>query len=99
MIDGGPSVLYETTALLPAKAAIDDLVQESTERDFVADAFAHWKFIGYVEAVIPLFEKTGIADNLDEGCIALTSPKYIAGFIGVLGKLRLWGREPNVEMS
>ena len=62
MIDGGPSVLYDAVALLPAEAAMDDLVQESTARDFVADAFAHCKFIGYVEAAMPLFEKAGIAD-------------------------------------
>jgi hypothetical protein len=47
MIDGGPSVLYDAIALLPAEAAMDDLVRESTARDFVADAFAHCKFIGY----------------------------------------------------
>ena len=99
MIDGGPSVLYDAVALLPAKAAMDDLVQESTARDFVADAFAHCKFIGYVEAVMPLFEKAGIADSLDEGCIALKSSKDVAGFVATLGKLRLWDREPNVKMK
>jgi catalase len=98
MIGGGPSVLYDAIALLPAKAAMGDLIQESTARDFVADAFAHCKFIGYVEAVTPLFEKAGIAaDDLDEGCILLTSQKDIAGFIGALGKLRLWSREPNIK--
>ena len=98
MIDGGPSVLYDAVALLPAKAAIDDLVQESTARDFVADAFAHCKFIGHVEAVMPLFEKAGIADSLDEGVIALKSSKDVAGFVKTLGKLRLWSREPGVKM-
>jgi catalase len=98
MIDGGPSVLYDAVALLPAKAAMDDLVQKSTVRDFVADAFSHCKFIGYVPATTPLFEKAGIADSLDEGCIPLASAKDVAGFIGTLGKLRLWGREPTVKM-
>jgi catalase len=98
MIDGGPSVLYDAVALLPGEAAIDDLVQESTARDFVADAFAHCKFIGYVDVVKPLLTKAGIADNLDEGCIALASAKDAASFIDVLGKLRVWGREPGVKM-
>lgn len=98
MIDGGPSVLYDAVALLPAEAAIDDLVRESTARDFVADAFAHCKFIGYVDAALPLLEKAGIAGSLDEGCIALATPKNIAGFVGALSKLRLWDREPNVKM-
>src|ERR1700730_11006026 len=99
MIDGGPSVLYDAIALLPAEAAMDDLVRESTARDFVADAFAHCKFIGYVAAVMPLFEKAGISDSLDEGCIALKSSKDVAGFIATLGKLRLWSREPQVKMK
>jgi catalase len=98
MIDGGPSVLYDAIALLPAAAAMDGLVQESTARDFVADAFAHCKFIGYVDAVTPLFEKAGIAENLDEGCVPLKSAKDIAGFVDTLGKLRLWGRESTVKL-
>ena len=100
MIDGGPSVLYDAVALLPAEAAMDGLLQESTARDFVADAFAHCKFIGYVEAVTPLFEKAGISDeDMDEGFIPLGSSKDVAGFIGTLGKLRVWAREPSVKMK
>jgi catalase len=100
MIDGGPSVLYDGIALLPAEVAIDDLVQESTARDFVADAFAHCKFIGYGEAAGPLFAKAGIAEgDYDEGVIQLTSSRDVARFIGELGKLRVWGREPNVKMK
>jgi len=100
MIDGVPSVLYDAVALLPGEAAMVDLVQESTARDFVADAFAHCKFIGYVEAVVPLFEKAGIAaEDMDEGFVSLGSAKDVRGFVGSLGKLRVWGREPNVKMK
>ena len=100
MIDGAPSVLYDAVALLPAAAAMDDLVQEHTARDFVADAFAHCKFIGYVEAATPLFAKAGIAEaDIDEGFIALARPKDASGFIEELGKLRVWGREPSVKMK
>jgi catalase len=100
MIDGAPSVLYDAVALLPSQGAMDDLIQESTARDFVADAFAHCKFIGHVEAVAPLFEKAGIAEaDFDEGFVPLASAKDIAGFSKKLGKLRVWGREPNVKMK
>jgi catalase len=98
MIDGGPSVLYDAVALLPSEAVMADLMQESTARDFVADAFAHCKFIGYVDAVIPLFQKIGIAKDLDEGCVLLTSAKEATSFVAGLGKLRLWSREPKVKM-
>jgi len=99
MIDGGPSVLYDAVALLPAPAAMDDLLQESSSRDFVADAYAHCKFIGYVESALPLFEKSGVAvEDLDKGCIIIGNPKQAKSFVGSLGKLRVWEREPNVKM-
>jgi catalase len=98
MLDGGPSVLYDAVALLTGEDAMADLLQESAARDFVADAFAHCKFIGYVEAAKPLFEKAGIADSLDEGVIALDGRGGAGSFVAALGDLRLWGREPNVKM-
>ena len=99
MIDGGPSVLYDAIALLPAPKAIDDLLQESSVRDFVADAFAHCKFIGYVESALSLFEKAGVAaDDFDEGCVAIGNSKDAKAFVDNLAKLRVWGREPNVKM-
>jgi len=97
MIDGGPSVLYDAVALLPGEKGIDDLLAESTARDFVADAYAHCKFIGYVDAAVPLFAKAGIYDALDEGFVELTGAEAIDGFIEQLGKLRLWSREPSVK--
>ncbi|MBR0821469.1 catalase [Bradyrhizobium liaoningense] len=99
MIDGGPSVLYDAVALLPAAEAMSDLLIESSARDFVADAFAHCKFIGYVEAALPLFEKAGILpDQFDEGCIALTSAKLSKSFVDGLSELRVWSREPKVKL-
>jgi catalase len=99
MIDGGPSVLYDAVALVPAKAAMTKLLQESTARDFVADAFAHCKFIGYVEAVMPLFEKAGLPEALDDGCVRFGSAKDVGAFIELLGDLRFWEREPMVKMQ
>jgi catalase len=99
MIDGGPSVLYDAVALLPAADAVADLVLESSARDFVADAFAHCKFIGYVDAAVPLFEKAGLAaKDFDEGCVPIGSAKAARSFIEGLSKLRVWDREPNVKM-
>lgn len=97
MIDGGPSVLYDAVAILPSPEAVDELATEATARDFVADAFQHCKFIGHGAAAMPLLEKAGIADSLDEGVIALSAEKDIAGFLKELGKLRLWSREPGVK--
>ena len=99
MIDGGPSVLYDAVVLLPAKAAMNRLVQESTARDFVADAFAHCKFIGYVDAAMPLLQKAGLPTDLDAGCTQLSSAKDVGAFIELLVALRFWKREPTVKMK
>ncbi|MGO4115484.1 catalase [Rhizobium ruizarguesonis] len=99
MIDGGPSVLYDAVALLPSSEGTGDLLKEATARDFVADAFVHCKFIGYVETALPLMQKAGIADSLDEGVMALGAVKDVPAFIKALGKLRVWGREPSVKLN
>lgn len=99
MIDGGPSVLYDAVALLPSSEGSSDLLKEATARDFVSDAFVHCKFIGYVETALPLMQKAGIADSLDEGVIKLRAAGDVAAFIKVLGKLRVWGREPSVKLN
>ncbi len=99
MIDGGPSVLFDAVALLTSAAAVEDLVKEATARDFVADAFQHCKFIGYEQSAMPLLEKAGIAGALDEGVVALPGEEGLAGFVSLLGKLRVWGREPSVKLG
>ena len=39
------------------------------------------------------------AEEMDEGFVSLGSAKDVRGFVGSLGKLRVWGREPNVKMK
>ena len=92
-----PSVLYDAVALLPSADGVEVLVQEPTARDFVADAFAHCKFIGYVEAALPLFEKAGVSDSRDDGCIALEGPESCAAFIATCRQLRFWAREAVMQ--
>jgi catalase len=99
MIDGGPSVLFDAVALLTSAAAMDDLVNEAAARDFVADAFQHCKFIGYDQSAMPLLEKAGVADALDEGLLALPGEDGLSAFVAELGKLRVWGREPSVKLG
>lgn len=99
MIDGGPSVLYDAVALVTSADGVVDLVKEATARDFVADAFSHCKYIGYVTDALPLLEKADIADSLDEGTVALEDDKAIGLFFEEIGKLRVWGREPSVKLN
>lgn len=96
-IDGGPSVLYDAVVLLPSADGVADLVKEAVARDFAADAFAHCKYIGYVSEAMPLMDKAGITDALDEGTVELPGEGGIASFVEELGKLRVWAREPTVK--
>ena len=96
-IDGGPSVVFDAVALLISDAGAKVLARESTARDFVADAFAHMKFIAYTKAALPLLEKAGIAQDLDNGCMQLGKPEDATAFINACGKLRFWARADRVK--
>ncbi|MBA4099047.1 MAG: catalase HPII [Rhodospirillum sp.] len=97
MIDGGPSVLYDAVALLPSEAGTRVLLQHAPARDFVADAFQHCKFIGHSAAAKPLLDKAGAQP--DAGIVPLTGKKDVDAFVGTLGALRLWDREPKVKLQ
>jgi len=97
-IDGGPSVVFDAVVLLASGKGAEALTRESTARDFVADAFAHLKFIGYVDAAGPLLEKAGVAADGDEGVIRLDKPSSAAAFVKACRKLRLWDRESAVKL-
>ncbi|MCG6114846.1 MAG: catalase [Mesorhizobium sp.] len=96
MIDGGPSVLYDAVALIVSPEGAEKLVKEATARDFVADAFAHCKFIAHTEAAQPLLDKAGVEP--DEGIMPIDSATGIDDFIESCRKLRLWAREPKVKL-
>lgn len=93
-IDGGPSILYDAIALLLSDAGAKPLLTDPPARDFVADAFAHLKFVGHVPAAAPLIERAGIAAaDRDAGFIELAKPKDMKRFVEACRGLRLWERE------
>ncbi|MNV36955.1 Catalase C [compost metagenome] len=92
-------MLFDAVALLPSDPGLEDLLKEATARDFVADAFQHCKFIGYSDVALPLLEKAGIAEDVDEGVLELSGGTTVASFVEELGKLRVWGREPSVKLG
>lgn len=98
MIDGGPSVLFDAVALVLSEEAANRLAGEATARDFVADAFAHCKFIGFSAGAMPLLSKAGIVPDMDEGLIPLDDVKSVPEFIASCRKLRVWAREDAVKL-
>jgi hypothetical protein len=76
-------------------ADAETLAARPPARDFVTDAVAHCKFVGYTSGAAVLFEAAGLpmdpADE-DEGFISLS--EYPASvFIARCGRLRFWQRE------
>lgn len=98
-VDGGPSVLFDAVALLVSEAGAKQLAMHPAARDFVADAFAHCKFIAYAPSATALLEKTGIAAENDEGLIKITSTADAAAFVEACRALRCWARESRLGMS
>jgi catalase len=91
-IDGGPSVLYDAVALLPSRSGGELMAREPAAQDFVADAFAHSKFIAYVEAAMPLLDKVIGRENLDAGLIEVGKSGDFIRFIDSCRKFRFWER-------
>ena len=96
-IDGGPSILFDAVVLLVSEDGVKLLTNEATARDFIADAYAHLKFIGFVDAAKPLLQKAGVEMTGDEGLIPLGRAGDMAGFVETCRKLRYWKRGPRVK--
>ena len=94
-IDGGPSVLYDAVILLASKHCTPALAAQPAVRDFVADAYAHCKFIGYTGSASPLFEAAGLGGLTDDGFVSLDEHSA-ADFISRCAKLRFWPRQAAI---
>jgi catalase len=91
-LEGGPSVLFDAVAILASLEGAARLAMRPAARSFIADAFAHHKFIAYVESALPLLAKAGVAESLDEGFVPLKGAQDCEGFIARCRKLRFWDR-------
>lgn len=90
-LKGGPSVLYDAVALVLSETGAAALAREPAAREFVADAFAHGKFIAHTAAAAALFVAAGVTP--DDGCVALGEGGDAADFLERCAELRHWSRE------
>ena len=93
-LGGGPSVLYDAVAVLATKEEVSKLKGIPAFRDFIADAYAHKKFIGYSLEAAGLISALLMLDkiNADEGLIRLESVKDCKSFVTSCRSLRNWSR-------
>jgi catalase len=88
-------VLYDAVILLVSKHGTPALAAQPAVRDFVADAYAHCKFIGYTGDASALFKAAGLGGLTDDGFVSLDEHSA-ADFISRCAKLRFWPRQASI---
>ncbi len=97
-IGGGPSVLYDAVLLLASEDGAAQLATDATTKDFVSDAFAHCKFLGYAPSARGLLDAAGIEP--DDGVVAVDGTKAsVASFMKLCRTGRFWAREALVDRT
>jgi catalase len=80
--------------VIPSASGAELLSSLGPAKDFVSDAHAHCKFVGYNTAAGALFDAAGLTASMDEGYIALDSKKTtVTNFFKSCRQLRYWNRE------
>ena len=99
-IDGAPSVLYDAVAVLVSAAGAELLAMDKAAKDFVNDAFAHCKFIGFNAAADVLLVKAGVRhEDRDEAVVELQSGDDATNFMMACRALRMWAREAKTDLD
>ena len=91
-IDGAPSVLYDVVAVIASTEGAEKLAKMPPARQFLADAFAHCKFIGLSSGAQPLARAAGLPEDGAEGLMELDDGNATA-FVEAARAMRVWSRE------
>ena len=91
LINGGPSVLYDAVVLLTTAEGAKQLAKIPEAKDFISDAVAHHKYIGFTGDSMPLIEAVGLKEVVDDGWLNLNKISSDE-FICTLRNLRYWQR-------
>ncbi len=91
-IDGGPSVVFDAVALVLSEKGARELAAMPPARDFVSDALAHNKFIGFTEEAVDLLGLSGPDGAGAEGLVPLDKATDAGRFLTLCRNLRCWTR-------
>ncbi|WP_442481615.1 catalase [Aeoliella sp. SH292] len=87
-LSGAPSVLFDAVVIAPAD---DSLASDPNAVNWLRDAFAHQKVIGYNANTESLFAKAAVEQGADAGVVEVTDGKFEA-FVTQAKKHRIWDR-------
>jgi catalase len=91
-VGGGPSVLYDAVVVMPSAKGAALLAKDAAAKDFCADAFGHFKFIGFTSGATELFDAARIPE-MDGGFVPLGKAADAFEFVTTCRALRFWARE------
>ena len=89
-----PSVLFDAVAIVVAPQASKEIAKNPLAREFVADAYAHCKFIAYTADARQLLERALAGSPLDAGCRQVETSMAASQFAAQCQQQRFWAREP-----
>lgn len=93
---GAPSCLFDCVVIAPAADQIKALASQAAAIDFIRDAFAHLKVIGYTKEALSLFEAANLGTGADEGIVELSKGDPTI-FLDMAMRHRIWDRESGVR--
>ena len=91
-IDGGPSVLYDAVVVMASDEGAALLAGDAAAKDFVTDAHAHCKFVGYTTGSKALFEAAALTPLMDDGYVPISTRASVEAFIETCRQVRYWAR-------
>jgi catalase len=94
-IAAAPSVLFDTVVIAVSETEIDTLKKQAAVLNFIRDAYAHLKVIGWTAASTPLLEIAGI--NIDDGVVEVDTSEGTIAYLDVAKKGRIWPRAAAIK--
>lgn len=92
-IAAAPSVLFDTVVLAVSGPAAETMKRQAAVMNFIRDAYAHLKVMGYTSGAMPLLAHAGIPlDDGDDGILELASREQATAYFEAARHGRLWPR-------
>jgi catalase len=94
-IAAAPSVLFDTVVITVSATEIDTLKKQAAVLNFIRDAYAHLKIIGWTAASMPLLEIAGV--HLDDGVVEVDASEGTIAYLDAAKKGRIWPRAAAIQ--
>ena len=94
-VAAAPSVLFDTVVLAISGTAVDAMKQKAAVMNFILDAYAHLKIIGYTPDAMPLLDRAEVA--IDDGVVKMDAREGVASYIDAAKYGRVWSRAVLIQ--